>query len=236
MTLFEAISARHSVRAYTDKPIDAEAVQTLRQEISAINAEAGLHVQLVLDEPKAFDGRGKLSTYGKFSGCANYIVMAGRPSDGFDLKVGYYGERLVLLAQTLGLNSCWVGLTYKKVPGSYVLDKDEKIACVISLGYGVDQGRQHRMKSIEDVSNFSESHPAWFQAGVNAVLLAPSAVNQQKSYFELQDDLKSVKASARFSLVGYTGVDLGIARLHFELGVKQYELTSGQKIEYRLVE
>jgi hypothetical protein len=43
------------------------------------------------------------------------IVLHGRlirkKSDDLDEKVGYWGEQLVLLAQTLGLNTCWVGLS-----------------------------------------------------------------------------------------------------------------------------
>lgn len=220
MTLLEAISVRHSVRSYIDRPIAADVAQALQHEIESINSETGLHIRLILDEPRAFSSKEVFSTYGKFSGCSNYLVMAGKPSSTFDETVGYYGERLVLLAQTLGLNSCWVGLTYKKMPELYSLEDGDKVACVIALGYGATQGQQHKMKDITEISNVTESSPEWFKAGVEAVLLAPSAVNQQKWYFELQDDQKTVKASAKFSLIGYTKMDLGIAKLHFDLGAK----------------
>lgn len=54
MTLSEAILIRHSVRAYTDQPITGDTLTVLQQKIDEVNAVAGLHVQLVLDEPKAF--------------------------------------------------------------------------------------------------------------------------------------------------------------------------------------
>ena len=98
--------------------------------------------------------------------------------------VGYYGEHLVLFAQTLGLNTCWVGLSYSKVPGTYVLDEGEKIACYIALGYGETQGVGHKIKTVEQVSNASDVTPSWFRKGVEAALLAPTAVNQQKFSFE----------------------------------------------------
>jgi nitroreductase len=138
-----------------------------------------------------------------------------------DERVGYYGEQLVLLAQTLGLNTCWVGLSYSKVPGTYVLDEGEKIACYIALGYGETQGVGHKIKTVNQVSNASDVTPTWFRKGVEAALLAPTAVNQQKFSFEymgMKDGRHQVHAKKCFSMIGYTQMDLGIAKYHFEIG------------------
>ncbi len=220
MTLLAAIEARHSVRRYKDAPIPEDILTTLRERISAINEKAGLHVQLVTGEPKAFSGP---MSYGSFSGVKNYLVMAGKKGDDLDEKIGYYGEQLVLLAQTLGLNSCWAGLSYRKVPGTYDLEGDEKIACYISLGYGETQGKGHKVKDVKEVSNASDATPKWFNKGVEAAILAPTAVNQQKFYLEyvgFQDYGKVPKVLAKplFSMVGYSKMDLGIVKYHFELG------------------
>lgn len=220
MTKIEAIHTRHSVRAYRETALGEDVVAALREKIDACNKAGGLHIQLVTDEPKAF--MGTLAKYGRFSGVRNYLVMAGRKADDLDERVGYYGEQLVLLAQTLGLNTCWVGLSYSKVPGTYVLGEDEKIACYIALGYGETQGVSHKIKHPEQVSNVSDMTPEWFRKGVEAALLAPTAVNQQKFHFEYvgaRDGGKSkVVASRTFSWVGYTRMDLGIAKCHFEIG------------------
>lgn len=122
MTLSEAILARHSVRAYTDRPIEGAVLATLQQKIEEVNAAGRLHVQLILDEPKAF--LGPMSKYGRFRGVKNYLVMAGKKGDDLDERVGYYGEQLVLLAQTWGLNTCWVGVSYSKIPGTNVLESE----------------------------------------------------------------------------------------------------------------
>ena len=76
MTVQEAISARHSVRTYLTKPVEPAIVNALRAEIRACNAEGGLHIQLVMNEPMAF--RGFFAHYGKFRGVCNYIVLAGK--------------------------------------------------------------------------------------------------------------------------------------------------------------
>ena len=219
MTIQEAIVARHSVRAYKEQPLAAEVVKALEKKIAELNREGHLHMQLVLNEPKAFQGT--LAKYGKFRGVGNYIVVAGQNADDLDVRVGYYGEQLVLFAQTLGLNTCWVGLSYSKVPGTYKLEKDEKIACYIAIGYGETQGVNRKSKTLEQVSNTSDITPSWFKRGVEAALLAPTAVNQQKFSFEylgMKDDRHQVRAKKGFSLVGYTQMDLGIAKYHFEIG------------------
>lgn len=218
MTLLEAITARHSVRKYLDKEIPADIIAVLQDRIAEYNKVGNLNIQLVLNETKAFTG---MLSYGKFSGVKNYLVMVGRKSKDLDERIGYYGEHLVLLAQTLGLNTCWVGLSYRKVPEAYDVGKDEKLACMIALGYGDTQGVSHKIKSKEEVSNASDITPTWFKKGVEAALLAPTAVNQQKFSFEylgLKNNRHQVSAKKSFSMIGYTQMDLGIAKCHFEIG------------------
>ena len=220
MTLEEAIKARHSVRAYKAQPLAEDIVKVLEKEIEEQNRQGHLHIQLIKKEPKAFQG--KLAKYGKFSNVTNYLVMAGQKADDLDERIGYYGEHLVLLAQTLGLNTCWVGLSYSKIPGTYVLEEGEVIKAYIAIGYGETQGVGHKIKTVENTSNASDITPAWFRKGVEAALLAPTAVNQQKFFFEYfpAKDSKPAQVIAKrsFSLIGYTYLDLGIAKYHFEIG------------------
>ena len=220
MTLLEAIEARHSVRKYKDEPIPEDVLTVFRNKVWEINREAGLHIQLVTGEPKAFSG---VLAYGSFSGVTNYFVMAGKKGEDLDEKIGYYGEQLVLLAQSLGLNTCWAGVSYSKIPGTYELEKDEKIGCYIALGYGQTQGSGHKVKDVRDISNASDLTPKWFRSGVDAALLAPTAVNQQKFYLKylgFRDYSKVPKVAAKpvFSMIGYSKMDLGIVKYHFELG------------------
>ena len=218
MTLLEAISARHSVRKYIDKDIPADIIAALQEKVAECNKEGNLNIQLVQNETRAFTG---MLSYGQFSGVKNYFVMVGKKGDGLDERVGYYGEQLVLLSQTLGLNTCWVGLSYRKVPEAYNVGKDEKLACMIALGYGETQGVSHKIKTVEQVSNASDLTPAWFKRGVEAALLAPTAVNQQKFSFEyvgMSNNRHQVRAKKGISMIGYTQMDLGIAKLHFEIG------------------
>ena len=230
MTIQEAIEARHSVRAYKNQPLTEDIVKVLEEQIVALNHEGNLHIQLIQNEPRAFQGT--LAKYGKFRNVTSYMVMAGKRADDLDERIGYYGEHLVLLAQTLGLNTCWVGLSYKKIPDTYVLEEGEVIKAYIAIGYGETQGTSHKIKTVEQVSrsavrtlgsseNVSDVIPSWFKRGVEAALLAPTAVNQQKFSFEyvgMNNNRHQVRAKKGFSMIGYTQIDLGIAKYHFEIG------------------
>lgn len=212
MELWEAMQKRHSVRSYTDQKIEGDTADALRSFIAQCNAESGLHMQLVLDEPKGFDGF--MAHYGKFSGVKNYIAVIGKKGRDLEEKCGYYGEKVVLYAQQLGLNTCWVALTYSKIKTAFQMDAGEKLCLVIAIGYGKTQGAAHSSKPKESVMKLDGSAPDWFQKGVEAALLAPTAMNQQKFVFSLSGNTVSAKAGIGF----YTKVDLGIAKYHFEIG------------------
>lgn len=205
MNIMEIMEQRHSVRQYTNKKIEAEKRETLNQLIAEMNEESGLHMQIFYDEPNCFDSR--MAHYGKFKNVANYIAIVGNKK--LEEKAGYYGEKLVLRCQEMGLNSCWVALTHGKCKAEFA--KGEKLLIMISIGYGENQGVPHKSKPIEALSK-AEERPEWFLKGMKAVSLAPTAMNQQKFLFELKDGQAYAKASMGF----YTKIDLGIAKYHFE--------------------
>lgn len=212
LNLNEAINARHSVRQYKNKPLEPATAAVLKAEIETCNHESGLHIQLVQNEPKAFSGM--MAHYGKFSGVTNYLALIGKKTPDLEERCGYYGERLVLKAQQLGLNSCWVAMTYSKSKAVYKLDDNEKLCIVIALGYGETQGVPHKSKPASEVSKAAGQAPEWFKKGVDAALLAPTAMNQQKFLFTLNGNQVSVKAGRGF----YSKIDLGIVKYHFETG------------------
>lgn len=224
MESIEAIRCRHAVRSYEPRPIEPALLDDLRGLIDACNDEGRLHMQLIANEPEAFGGF--IAHYSKFENVRNYVAVVGKKAADLEERAGYHGQRVVLRAQQLGLNTCWVALTFSKRKSHHVLASGEKLVCVIALGYGSTQGRERKTKpveslcsaapGIEGVSFSVESEqPAWFFAGVRAAQLAPTALNQQRFRFEL---VSPDRVRAR-SLGGpNTSVDLGIAKLHFEIG------------------
>ena len=213
--MLELMAERHSVRRFTAQPIETTKREVLDALVAQINTSSGLHNQIVYDEPSCFDS--VMARYGKLSGVSNYIALVGKKSKNLHEVAGYFGEQLVLKAQELGLNTCWVALTYGK--SKAIVEKGEKLVCLIALGYGSTQGIPHKNKPLSNLCNCTEDSPQWFKVGMNGVLLAPTAMNQQQFYFELTET-NQVKATAKAGF--YAKLDLGIAKFHFEAvtGVK----------------
>ncbi len=212
MNLLEAVSARHSVRHYTAQALEEPVIRALKAAMEQANRESGLSIRLFLEEQKAFSGL--LVGYGFFQKVRNYLALVGPKCPDLAERCGYFGERLVLQMQTMGLNSCWVGGTYNKGRCPVSLQENETLLLVIALGYGASSGKPHRSKPRERFYQSDRVPPDWFFAGLDAAMLAPTALNQQRFRFLLKGDTVTAVA-----LPGpFTNVDLGIVRCHFELG------------------
>lgn len=210
MDIMQAITQRHSVRAYTEQPIEQEKREQLDALAEQYSRDGDISIQIVYDDPAGFDSR--LAHYGSFQNVSNYIILAGRRGEDIDERCGYFGEKLVLDAQMMGLNTCWVALTFNKKRVKELLGSDMQLCVVISLGYGADNGRVRKSKPIEKVTDAKDA-PEWFYDGVRAALLAPTAVNQQKFRFSLIDGEPVAKIAGIGSCIK---VDLGIVKYHFE--------------------
>lgn len=215
MNKLEAIKKRHSVRSYTDEAISAEEKRMLKIEIDACNREAGLHIQLILNEPDAFSGT--MAKYGKFQAVNNYIAMIGKKGSELEEKIGYFGERIVIRAQQIGLNTCWVAMTYDKRMKKYDMNPGERLVCVIAVGHGSEQGEEHKSKPIERLCNYCKPMPEWFRKGMESAMLAPTAINQQR--FLIIYEKGEVSAVAAGGM--YSKLDLGIVKYHFEIGAAE---------------
>lgn len=205
MDMLDLMRVRHSVRQYKNQPIEPAKRDKINSFIKDVNEESKLSIQAIYDEPKCFDSF--MAHYGKFQNVKNYIAIVGNKSD--QEKAGYYGEKLVLKCQELGLNTCWVAMTHGKSKAE--IKRGQKLLIIIALGYGETQGVMHKSKSISELSRADEV-TEWFENGMEAVKLAPTAVNQQKFLFELKNGTVTAKNLGGF----YSQIDLGIAKYHFE--------------------
>ena len=214
MDLIDAIERRHSVRQYTDKPITGEVLAELDRAVAKANAASGLNIQLILGEPAAFESR--LAHYGKFSNVQNYLALVGRRSNDLGELCGYFGQGIVLRAQQLGLNTCWVGGTFSKRRTTCSVARGEKLVVVVAIGYGISDGVPRKSKDISELSNtHGLAMPQWFKEGMEAAALAPTALNQQHFIFTLSKDQQEVVAQSTGGF--FSDVDLGIAEYNFEV-------------------
>ncbi len=224
MNLKEAINARTSRRTYLETPIAEDKLRQLKDMINQVNEQGDLRLKLIQEEPTAF---GKLSkSYGMFKGVRNYILLIGKTEPDMRERLGYYGEKIVLLATQLGLGTCWVGGTFDRSLGETYVKAEETFCGVITIG-NVEQTKSfkerlitkvtHRKtKSVQELSKTEGEVPGWFFAGMEAVQKAPSAVNAQPVLFTYRKGIVSARATSE--KYGHERTDLGIAKLHFEIG------------------
>ena len=210
MDVREVMEARHSVRQYIDRPLSDDIVARLQDEIASINAESGLSIRLVLDEPTAF--KKVMTRMTGFRNAVNYFAMIGPDDPSLEGKVGYYGERLVLFAQSIGLNTCWAMFCGKKACRKDMAE-GLRMPIGIAVGYGENQGVPHKNRPVEQVADLKDA-PDWFVEGVECAMLAPTGMNKQNFRFERDGD--------RVRIIGGSSslarIDQGIVRYHFETG------------------
>lgn len=210
MTLEEAMQARHTVRKYTNAPIPEELISKLNARILEHNQKYGLAIKLITDDGSAFGPVVKLILA---KGIKNYFLLAGPDTPELGEHLGYSSADLMLYAQTLGLNTWWVGGTFNR-KGITKKANGNKIIGIVAVGYGAAQGTPHKSKNPQEVSSFEGESPVWFLEGVKAALLAPTALNKQA--FFIKGHGKKVSITCNNGI--FTGADLGLVKYHFELG------------------
>ena len=220
-----AMKKRCSRRKYINRTIDPKYVKQLEDNIALYNKESGLNMKLIIGNGgKLFDGFRK--SYGLFVGVQNYIAMIGSKTLLNRMeKVGRFGEKLILEATAMGLSTCWVGTSYDKNAAKELCEGNEELDCVIAVGYSdekhslkermMEYGTHRQNKSKEALIEAEEHVPEWFKQGMDAVYLAPTARNLRPFVFEYKDG----QVTASITVPTETAmIDLGIAKLHFELG------------------
>jgi nitroreductase len=221
-----AINLRHSRRAYTSEPISLDITCKLLDFTDEINKEAGVKFRLITNNGEAFNG--VLKSYGVFTGVRNYFVMISKKDNRkSQIASGYYGEKIVLECTKLGLNTCWAGLCFDRKSCPVELEDDEEILGAIVVGYSPKKTTIQenllkviiaRGKKAEELyeSESGSNVPEWFMRGIAAVVHAPSNYNRQPVKFIYRRD--GTVSALITQEDNFSGVDLGIAKLHFEIG------------------
>jgi nitroreductase len=233
MDNFEAVIIRKSRRSYIDQPIGSARLEALSLLIETINEKHGLSIELIEDGSNAFNSF--MKSYGLIDGARTVVALKGPKNDSNLMeKLGYFGEVIVLEATKLRLGTCWIGGSYDRRSDAFRVGSDEELVCVITVGdAGPESFKEklihsithRRSKKIEDMLRSDDEVPEWVTHGMKAVQRAPSAVNRQPAMFEYSGGrIKAyVDKSQMFGLV-----DLGIAKLHFEIGAGgSFELGNG---------
>ena len=205
-----AMRQRHTVRKFTSESLSVELISQLNDRVCANNERFGLAISLKVGDESALPAALKLF-FAK--GVRNYFVLAGSDRPGLDEDLGYASADLMLFAQALGLNTWWIGGAFSRknveqaVPG-------KKVIGIVAVGFGATPGVAHKSKTAAEVSSYEGTAPQWFANGVQAALLAPTALNKQ--CFRIAGAGNKVSISENGGV--FSGADIGIVKYHFELG------------------
>lgn len=236
--LIDAINIRTSIRSYDPDPIDDDTARQLDMTIDAVNMLADAHIQLVRDQPAVF---ADANASGHLNNAANYLAVVGPKDDGARERAGFYTERVVLAATLRGLGTCWVGGSWNrsKAARHCRLSAGEELYLGVVIGYP-ERHFDRMAKSYTELAAMRDAHresktyeqftapmsdearaaaPDWFKAGVQAAMKAPSAMNRQPIVFSYNPDDDTAAAMIDPNVEsGQALNDLGIAKLHFQIG------------------
>lgn len=220
MITVETIRERHSVREYDGKPLSRAEFDALGAVVEEFVRESGLDIQLVGDNPEVFN---VIARFGLIRGCRTHVAFVvddGKAGDvAADEAIGYWGQRIVLAAQDMGLNTCWCALCSRKKSRA-VVAPGKKIRLIIAVGHGKTQGFSRKTKSVEALSSVEcAKEPAWFAEAMEAAQLAPTAMNNQNFKITLLSDGKTVRIDAPQSRLNV--IDEGIVRCNFEIAANE---------------
>lgn len=220
MITVETIRERHSVREYDGKPLARVEFDALGAVVEECARESGLDIQLVGDNPEAFN---VIARFGLIRGCRTHVAFVVDDAKAGDVAadeaIGYWGQKIVLAVQDMGLNTCWCALCSRKKSRA-VVAPGKKIRLIIAVGHGKTQGFPRKTKSVEALSSVEcAKAPAWFAAAMEAAQLAPTAMNNQNFKITLFSDGKTVRIDAPQS--GLNVIDEGIVRCNFEIAANE---------------
>ena len=220
MITVETIRERHSVREYDGKPLSRAEFDALIAVVEECARESGLDIQLVGDNPEVFN---VIARFGLIRGCRTHVAFVvddAKVGDvAADEAIGYWGQKIVLAAQDMGLNTCWCALCSRKKSHA-AMAPGKKIRLIIAVGHGKTQGFSRKTKSVEALSSVEcAKAPAWFAAAMEAAQLAPTAMNNQNFKITLFSDGKTVCIDAPQS--GLNVIDEGIVRCNFEIAANE---------------
>ena len=241
--LIDAVDIRTAIRSYDPDPIDDDVARQLAMTLDPINLISGLDIQLVRDQPKVFE---EANASGHLTNAANYLAIVGpKDNDEARERAGFYAERVVLTATLRGLGTLWVAGSWDRAEATRHcrITRDQELYLGVVIGHP-EHHLERLQRSYAELAEFQRTHrptktyeqftagmsdeeragaPEWFRSGVEAAMKAPSAMNRQPVVFSYNpdDDTAAARLDPDADDEHWGLNDLGIAKLHFQIGAGQ---------------
>ena len=232
---YGAIENRHSRRKFEPKALKQKNLKELQAVCDGFQPFPDARAVLVTEPPELVF-KGAIGSYGKIKGAPAFIAFIGdTESDTVSEHVGYTGEGIILEAEAMGMNTCWVGGLFRPeiVASMVTLGEDEKVYAVTPVGYAPDRmtleeklmagfGLTSRRKTLSKlcIGLKQSDWPRWLKPTLEAARQAPSRMNRQPWRFHVEKD--SIAVAVNRNTVDADSVTserlcCGIAMLHIEV-------------------
>ncbi len=252
-SVIDLIKERKSTRTYDGRALeepDLKKLNTYLYELSNEN-EIKARFKIILNLGTSKDESKKLGTYGFIQGANSYVIGIMNKDVNDAVEFGYLFEKIVLFAADLGVQTCWLGGTFKKESFHEIsdLNENEFISVISPVGYKKDKrsiientmrlaaGSDKRKPWSElffdkDMQPLNEKDEVLKQA-LEMVRLGPSASNKQPWRIIKDEDMFHffICRTKNYGVSGYDLQlnDIGIAKCHFELALRE----SGIKVNWQ---
>lgn len=240
--LIDAINIRTATRKFDNEPMSEDQARQLIMTLDAVNLLSGLNLQLIQGHEEVFE---EANASQHFTNAKDFLAVVGpkNTTEGLE-RAGFYAERMVLTATLRGLGSCWVAGSWNRARAQECchIQANEQLYLGVAIGRPNDY-MNHLSTVYERLTEIQQTHrttksfeefiapvheknrsklPQWFVHGVEAAMKAPSAMNRQPITFSYSPDDDTASAHLDSTIndpMQY--VDLGIAKLHFQIGANQ---------------
>lgn len=265
-SIYELIIKRSSVRNYSNKKIEKDKIQELKDYLD-LNKKGplGSKVRFNIVDANDYDHAElkKLGTYGLIKGPRVFIAGVVKRNETAMEDFGYCMEKNVLKATSLGLGTCWLGGSLKRstfaqkmnaqddvllpavTPIGYALEKQTVTETLVRLVTGANSRKKREElffdQSIHTPLNLNTCGE--YDNAIEAIRLAPSASNKQpwRIIKELGDTYhffmkENTIYNNAFKDIKIQNVDMGIAMCHFELTALELGLNGKWEQKNPLIE
>ena len=204
LTMNEIIRKRKSIRKYDPAPLDTAVLDKVRERMESV-------------KPLYADIRYSIKIADRTTGMLNikaphYLIFRSEKKEGAYENIGFIGQQMDLFFSASGIGSCWLGMAKPEEKSVNALSH------IICMSFGKPAEPLYR-----EISEFKRKPIAAISEGsdkrLEAVRLAPSAVNAQNWYFIAQNDEIHCYNKKSNSLLGFLYnkmglIDMGIALCH----------------------
>lgn len=224
-----------SVREFKEKTIEVEyfnEIESYIKQSKKLLPEVNIELK-ISDNKETYEKLKNIAGYnGHMIKAPSYAVILSDVKQGYIENSGYIGERLILKARDLEIDSCWVTFNDSDaIKEKLDISSNKEVTAIIALGYGIEKNIKNKSGSerlgVEKIvymdkwgmnTSIDELEERGLLDAFSYARMAPSTLNRQPWRFIIDGGniMLAVKKDD-FTSNYERGIDAGIAMLYFGL-------------------